>query len=78
MYTQLFQQANVTLTSAEPRPDSCIHAPAAAIAWPEMGQGDPGMEDLYAWDENGPRVAFKGPYGTSGQPRVFTASLVCC
>ena len=34
----------------------------------EMGKGDPGMEDIYAWDPvTGPRIAFKGPTGNSGQ-----------
>lgn len=33
----------------------------------EMGKGDPGMEDIYHWDPvTGPRIAFKGPTGTSG------------
>ena len=41
----------------------------AGPAWAEMGAGDPAMEDLYTWDEHGPRVAYKGPYGTSGAPR---------
>lgn len=31
-----------------------------------MGEGDPGMEDLYGWTEAGPNVAFKGPNGTTG------------
>ena len=30
-----------------------------------MGAGDPGMEDIYHWDAEGPRIAFKGPVGTS-------------
>ncbi len=29
-----------------------------------MGAGDPGMEDIYHWDADGPRIAFKGPDGT--------------
>ncbi len=29
-----------------------------------MGAGDPGMEDIYHWDADGPRIAFKGPEGT--------------
>ena len=29
-----------------------------------MGAGDPGMEDIYYWDADGPRIAFKGPEGT--------------
>lgn len=33
-----------------------------------MGRGDPGMEDIYHWDPvTGPRVAFKGPTGDTGQ-----------
>ena len=31
-----------------------------------MGQGDPGMEDVYGWTEDGPNMAFKGPNGTTG------------
>lgn len=34
----------------------------------EMGKGDPGMEDIYHWDPvTGPRIAFKGPTGATGQ-----------
>lgn len=29
-----------------------------------MGAGDAGMEDIYHWDADGPRIAFKGPVGT--------------
>ena len=33
-----------------------------------MGKGDLGMEDIYHWDPvTGPRIAFKGPTGTTGE-----------
>ncbi len=32
----------------------------------EMGAGDPGMEDIYHWDQSGPRIPFKGPTGDTG------------
>ena len=31
-----------------------------------MGAGDAGMEDIWHWDEQGPRIAFKGPTGNTG------------
>ena len=31
-----------------------------------MGAGDAGMEDIWHWDEQGPRIAFKGPNGNTG------------
>ena len=32
----------------------------------EMGAGDPGLEDIYYWDQSGPRIPFKGPTGDTG------------
>ncbi|KAK9814409.1 hypothetical protein WJX72_005468 [[Myrmecia] bisecta] len=49
----------------------------AAQAWELMGQGDPGMEDIYHWDENGPRVAFRGPTGTTGGHWMNGPVYVC-
>ncbi|KAK9828765.1 hypothetical protein WJX72_001972 [[Myrmecia] bisecta] len=49
----------------------------ANSAWELMGQGDPGMEDMYAWDTNGPRVAFKGPTGTTGGHFLTGPVYVC-
>ena len=34
------------------------------------------VQDLYAWDEQGPRVPFKGPDGVSGTPQGV-ASVQC-
>lgn len=45
----------------------------------EMGKGDPGMEDIYNWDPvTGPRVAFKGPTGTTGQPKKIAVPDCTC
>ncbi len=41
----------------------------------KMGAGDPGMEDIYHWDERGPRIAFKGPVGTSRRQHSFMHSF---
>ena len=55
----------------------------AVYEGPKMGAGDPGMEDIYHWDAEGPRIAFKGPVGTSRRDlptghnlRVQTSNLL--
>ena len=39
-----------------------------------MGSGDAGMEDIWHWDADGPRIAFKGPTGNSGRQAECTLS----
>jgi hypothetical protein len=43
-----------------------------------MGAGDPGMEDIYHWDADGPRIAFKGPDGTRGYLMCRSSGLAHC
>ena len=48
----------------------------------EMGAGDPGMEDIYHWDQSGPRIAFKGDTGDTGASYCIISHFcddgVCC
>ncbi|KAL0055138.1 hypothetical protein WJX82_007595 [Trebouxia sp. C0006] len=46
-------------------------------AWSLMGAGDPGMEDIYHWDADGPRIAFKGPDGTR-RGHYMTGPIYVC
>ncbi|KAK9814840.1 hypothetical protein WJX72_012452 [[Myrmecia] bisecta] len=49
----------------------------SAQAWELMGEGDPGIEDIHHWDENGPRIAYRGPTGTSGGHYMTGPVYVC-
>ncbi|KAK9786686.1 hypothetical protein WJX73_007705 [Symbiochloris irregularis] len=49
----------------------------SSVAWEHMGEGDPGMEDLYGWTEDGPNVAFKGPNGTTNSHFMNGPIYVC-
>jgi acetamidase/formamidase len=49
----------------------------AGTNWEEMGKNDPGMEDLYAWTDDGPAVKWKGPNGTTGGHWMAGPIYVC-
>ena len=46
----------------------------------KMGAGDAGLEDIWHWDEDGPRISFKGPTGNSGLQTALPGLLLflCC
>ncbi len=48
-------------TTTRPADMRCVVAKGS-----EMGAGDSGMEDIYHWDQSGPRIPFKGPTGDTG------------
>jgi acetamidase/formamidase len=46
-------------------------------AWTEMGKGDPKMEEMYEWTEDGPKINMRGPTGNSGGHFMTGPIYVC-
>lgn len=46
-------------------------------AWTEMGKGDPAIESQFEWTKEGPKINFRGPYGSSGGHFMTGPIYVC-